>query len=462
MEIPEIFIDPYTGFGNKYNIVSKVAYLIGVNEKYTRDQGEGIENTVFKELEKEKPARIIRNLCTLRTQMIKNNSKIWPAVHYESKTLIGLKKYVSIDAMEELKNDGVNVYVSLDDPNGFSVNLNKNINNHINNCKRLFPDWINWEYLSDLFLVPNGNSTEGIKNAAAKYYENTGLYPFSMFINWDPEECGNILFSDKKFVSLLYKWHNDEFTDFNLVSDVSEQIKANIYSFIKDSDKCIFVVDCENSDPYNLCAAINGLDEDKIQKISKVVLFDDKNAAVAWKFLEKYMRIPVEYIMIERIKENKSLTDIQVAVRICKECLTNNVDSIVLVSSDSDYWGLIKELPDTNFLVMVEHDKCSPALKNKLNEKDITYCYIDDFYAEGGEEIKNAAINKEINEGLNIDLNINLRCLMTETLKKTRIKMTEDDITKFIEKKLKPNISLKYTKSGDIELNYESFIRNKK
>ena len=38
------------------------------------------------------------------------------------------------------------------------------------------------------------------------------------------------------------------------------------------SEKTVFVVDCENSDPYALCAAINNLDSDRLEKIEKIIL----------------------------------------------------------------------------------------------------------------------------------------------------------------------------------------------
>ena len=43
--------------------------------------------------------------------------------------------------------------------------------------------------------------------------------------------------------------------------------------------------------------------------------------------------------MIERIKQNKSLVDIKLTARACQEHYQKQVDSFVIVSSDSDYWG---------------------------------------------------------------------------------------------------------------------------
>ena len=113
-------------------------------------------------------------------------------------------------------------------------------------------------------------------------------------------------------------------------------------------------VDCENSDPYRLCATLKGLDADVTAKIQKIMLFDDVNTVNAWKILESHTKIPVEHIMTERVKRTKSLVDIELTAMTCMEHYKNNVDSFIIVSSDSDYWGLISSLPDARFLVMIE------------------------------------------------------------------------------------------------------------
>ena len=71
------------------------------------------------------------------------------------------------------------------------------------------------------------------------------------------------------------------------------------------------------------------------------------------------------------------------------------VDSFVIVSSDSDYWGLISSLPDARFLVMIEREKCGPDMKAALAESGIFYCYLDDFYSGNSEDIKKNALFKD-------------------------------------------------------------------
>ena len=45
------------------------------------------------------------------------------------------------------------------------------------------------------------------------------------------------------------RWHNDEFTEYNKVSDAGSYIKDSIYDFIDDSQKVVIVVDCEKFRP---------------------------------------------------------------------------------------------------------------------------------------------------------------------------------------------------------------------
>ena len=440
--------------GEQYDIISKVAYLLGMNKRIFENDHEPPKLEIFKKLDIDKRARIIRNLCLLRNQLEHNFLKVCQAIQQEGRSILGMPEYMSADAMKALSDDGIEIYNHLKEPTPFLTNINLNIKSRINNCRDLFPEWINWNYLSDIFIMPGGTTPEGQKKAAAFFYENINYYPYKQYMNWPAQDEGNILLNDKKFVTLLYRWNNDEFQNLSFVSDVSDRTKANIYTFIENSDKCVFIVDCENSDPYSLCAAIRNLEPERLEKIEKIILFDDIHAASAWELLKSYIDIPVEYIMIERLKDNKSLADVKVTARTCKEFYTNNVDSFVLVSSDSDYWGLMEELPDAKFLVMVEHDKCSFALKEALIKKDIFYCYIDSFYAGGAEDIKNDAIQKDLARTIRESLDLNLKELMNEVLGRTRIEMSDEEIISFIKRKIKNQLEIEVNEDWDVELKY--------
>ena len=435
-------------YGQQYDIISKVAYLIGVPKKIFENENEPPKIDIYNRLELEKKARIIRNLCSLRTQLERSFLKICQGIQREGRSIIGMPEFIASSTLQQLSEDGIDIYRNLKEPTLFLININQNIKSRINNCRDLFPDWLEWKYLSDIFIMPDGLSETGTKKAAEFYYANFMHYPYQQYINWPAEDEGNIIYCDGKFVPLLYSWNNDEFVDMSLVSDVSDRTKGNIYKFIEESSKCIFIVDCENSDPYRLCAAVKNLDAERLSKIEKIILFDDVHAASAWEMLSSYVKIPVEYILIERLKDNKSLADVKVAARTAKEFYSNDVDSFVLFSSDSDYWGLMEELPDANFLVMVEHEKCSYALKEALIQHGIFYCYIDDFYSGDGEGIKMEALQRELSRAVRASLDLNLYQLMNEVLDRTRIRMTKSDIESFINRKVKNNLKLEISGDG--------------
>ena len=197
------------------------------------------------------------------------------------------------------------------------------------------------------------------------------------------------------------------------------------------------MVDCENSDPYKLCATLKSLDYQYTSKISQIILFDDVHTATAWEILEQYTKLPVEHILIERVKENKSLVDITLTARASKEHYQNKVDSFIIVSSDSDYWGLISVLNEAQFLVMVEREKCGPDMKRALVESGIFYCYIDDFYSANSENIMMSALFKELYRYLDHAVQLNVNEMLDEALRATRINMSTAERRQFFEKHIK-------------------------
>ena len=85
----------------------------------------------------------------------------------------------------------------------------------------------------------------------------------------------------------------------------------------------------------------------------------------------------MEHIVIDRVTERKSLVDIVMTAGVCQNHFAEGIDSFILVSSDSDFWGLITSLPNAKFLVMYEYANCGKAIKAALEEHDIYYCSID-------------------------------------------------------------------------------------
>ena len=438
-----------------YDIVSKVAYLIGVPLRVFENEHEPPKLEIYQRLDKDKNARIIRHLCIIRTCIERGFAHINGKMRTEFKSILSMPEYVPKESLEQLTADGINFYKkSSTKLNHHIIEINRIISDRVNNCKSIFPVWLNWDYIRSMIVMPNGLTEEGTRAAAAKYFANLEYYPYKIYINWEPMANGNILYNDKKFVTLLYQWHNDYFADYNKVSDAGSFVKSSIYGFIEEADKVVVAVDCENSDPYRLCATLKSLDADVLSKIQKIMLFDDVHTVDAWRILESHTTIPVEHIMTERVKQTKSLVDIELTAMTCREHYRNLVDSFILLSSDSDYWGLISTLPDARFLVMVEREKCGPDMKAALANSGIFYCYLDDFYDGNSEGIKRSALFNAIYRHLDKSLQLNVNEMLESVLTETRIEMTQAEKRQFFEKYLrKMHLVMDEDGNVSIELN---------
>lgn len=362
-------------------IVSKMAYLTGVPERFFHDISENkLDEAVFEELDKDKNARIIRNLCMMRTAFMLNNTVIYNSIVHEMKGIDRIE-CLPQESIKSLRADGIDLARGNQMPNTIMVEINRHIQEKLGNCAKLFPEWLKFEYIKSMFIMPDGRNEKKIVISANKYYANRMSYPFGVYVNLDRNPDGNLYGNDYYFLKEIYSQHYDEFTDIYKVMDVSYAMKRSIYDFIEEAETdTIIVVDCENSDPYKLYATMQSLGErNLIERVNKIILYDDVHTSIAWGILESGINIPIQHEQVDRVKDTKSLVDMSLALGVSKEHYANGISSFILYSSDSDYYGLIRNLPDVRFLVMIEESKCSDILKETLEDKGILYCSIDDF-----------------------------------------------------------------------------------
>lgn len=451
--------------GNKYEVISTVAYLVGVPEKHFRNPVEPPDETRFDELETDKNARIIRNLCVLRTACIKNFGRIDREAYSKHRNITSMTEWVPQDAVMSLFNDGVDITtaksakkkgkgrgVILPPPSvtEFIATLNRQIADRMNNVRSLLPIWLNWDYIRDLFNMGTDSGT--IHTEKSTFYENMRFYPYQVYLHWAPSDVGNLFYNDSRFVTVVYEMHGDTFGDASRVKTVEPSVKNEIYSYIEGSEKIVMVVDCENSDAYRLCATLQDMNEDMVDKISKIVLCDDENFTPdAWRIFQEHVNIPVEHIFTERVNRAKSLVDIKFTAAVCREHYQSAVDSFIIVSSDSDYYGLIDSLPDARFLVMVEHEKVGAALKRTLNRDGIFYCYIDDFYSGSSLELETHTLVQGILKYLTPMVDFNAKALMKQVCMNSGIHMAEEEQRQFYDRYLK-NMKLVIAENGDVSI----------
>lgn len=386
-------------------IVTTMAFLIGVPEEKVTSENR-FDITEFEKLKTDDNAKIIRNLCKLRTQFLRNYKNIDDAKKFQMRPLESMSEYLDIDAIKYLRSQNIEVNITnAKSPTVYIAYINQYIVDNIEKIKPLIPDWIKFEYIKSLFLIPGGYAGHNGVNIRSDYKKIFDVifeigktyaaqrsdYPFQMYIHWPKmfrETDGNILYNDLKFLKLLYAANGDSFQAGRYVIDAKETTKENVYYFLNEAENVAIFVDCENVDPYAFASTILNLNNDELSKIKKIVLYDDVNTSTAWDYIADIINIPVEKKDIERILDNKSLVDITMTAGVCEEYYKYNVESIILASSDSDFWALIKQLPNARFLVLNEFRKTSNAIIDQLDKHHIQHCFMSDFAQDKVQQFK--------------------------------------------------------------------------
>lgn len=439
MDIPnniyeDIELDPIHYKSQMYEIVSKVAFLIGVKEHLFNDDQTHFDKNLYNEWIQNTNTRVVRNLCLVRSFLFMKYKAINNAIIYDMKNINVLDEYFHCDIVESLRKDGIELSHANWKINQYITDVCDKISYHINDCRSLFPIWINWEYIKELFIIPKIHDDRQIKSVWGYYVNNINNFPFKLFINVRGE-FGKMLLNDYKFITMLYGLHGEKFKDISKLKDASEEKKSSIYDFLEYGSSAAIVVDCENANIFKLYSVLQGLNHDYLRKIKKIILYNDSHTSSAWKLLNRFVDIKIEHNMVERIKENKSLVDMKLAVGTCREYYENHIESFILVSSDSDYWGLITEMPECRFLVAIEYDKASAAIVEAMKANNIAYCHIDDFCSNNLEQIETEALLLEIGNCLK-DISFDINKILSQALFSTNIMYNENEREQFIKRYL--------------------------
>jgi len=428
------------------DLVATVAYLIGVRDNIIEQCYEEECHETLEKLRNSVPANTVRYLCKIRTTLFYRFKKTDDEMRFNLKNLDKLEWYDK-DEIRQLEKWGINLIKTNYRAENYMTDLTRLISENIDNCSDLFYDWVNWSYIRELFCIPKYNKKGVIKQEFEKFMSKNDFYPFQMYIYWNPADHGSILYTDGKFLGILYRMHNDSFDDYTKYKDAHSETKNNIYDFVENSSKTMIAVDCENSDVYKLYRVLKNLDSESLAKIEKIVLYDDYHTTIGWDWLSKFTQIPVEHIEVERVTDRKSLVDIKMTAGVCSNYYEGNVDSFIIVSSDSDFWGLISSLPKANFLVMYEYEKCGFAIKNALSEHDIYYCSIDDFCSGNTEELKKAVLFSILEKYLPDILYLNGYELVKQIHDEARVEATEKELEIFYNRYIK-TLRLKVDNDG--------------
>ena len=177
-------------------IVTTIGYMIGV-KKNILEQCFGEEyHELLQTLYVNKETSIIRYLCKLRTTLMQKFKKTDDEMRFNLKNLNSMDFYDQ-DNIKQLEKWGFTIIQANCRSEKYMQEFTRLINENIDKCSQLFYDWLNWEYIRDLFFVPKYNKNGVMKAEFNKYMANIEHYPFQMYIHWQPAEVGSIIYSDR-------------------------------------------------------------------------------------------------------------------------------------------------------------------------------------------------------------------------------------------------------------------------
>lgn len=416
-------------------IVSCIAYLIGVKDIKLSQ----FDPIIVNDLKMSNGCNLIRTLCQFRTQLLRYYYEIERKLKENYGKISDIGRFIALyDTL--INNHGIDLNMYSTDVKEYIIQVNNLIDNNINSVKNQFPSTITnkvWQYIRELFIYPNEKFLEERK----LFIENIEFYPFGSYINWTPIKAGNILETDTKLLSILFSNKGKEY------SLSKEEALSEIESFINSRKHITICVDCENVDYSLFYSALLQFNENIINRIERILLFDSNDRKSGWNYYGESLPIKIERIECPRILNDKSTLDVKMSAYITAIHYRDGIDGFILVSSDSDYWGLIDTIGTTaKFFILGEKNNMSEKNINKLTNRGIPCFLLDEFdNNELRQIIKEEILIKEIKEQLyQIRFNVNFFLNMMQTQTKN---LSKND--KSIFKKIVCNIKISFDEDGN-------------
>lgn len=397
---------------NRY-YTALTAYLLGMElSKYDISFVDHFE--IPNEVENNDDAMILRNLCMLRNNFLNSYDVIDSFFTTTLRNIIEAPE-VNQNCVKYLEAANINLRIT----NATSADYIRHLSNLINEYARkvsnsdLLPKWAT-SVLRDCYcnIFTVSKRTSGM--TLSKTYERFRLkYPYQLFVGFNISEYQhNLLYRDSTLFTniqelsgiedvtsydrFLMTGNSDFESDDNKTrgtySVTREEASDSFSDFLSNSSKILIIVDCENTHVDTVVAVVNEVSRSNIKGNKyKIVLVDDERCPADWEIIKLFTNFEVEHIEMHRLKSQKSTVDMRLALIAQREVLKNNIDGVVLVSSDSDYFCLMESMQETDdfnsFFVIFEGDRVGEGYLSRLNKWGIgsmpaSYLDINDFVAE--------------------------------------------------------------------------------
>lgn len=168
-----------SGFRNySKEICVTIGYLMGVNKEFLTqiNDSKNIDEILAK-INKIESAKAIRHLNNLRSNIMLGFKNISRSIRINS------ANYKPIYKHEYLENDfkvlsklDINIITGRQDLNEYIKIINQEIMKRINDIKPLFPEWIEFKHIINMFNMP-----PSIDSEREKYQINQSFYPYKRY-----------------------------------------------------------------------------------------------------------------------------------------------------------------------------------------------------------------------------------------------------------------------------------------
>lgn len=418
MDNETINLSQYAG---ETSIVMLMNFLLGTPEPDIADMIV-LHDAEYQKLKQSKNARVVRNLCRVRNAIVLNWESVTDQMTNQRKSVYSVNEIPS-DAFDQLNKDGVFAAKSSHTKPEYTLkDVNNNIANRLGLCKSFFPETLEWEKIRNVFNMPGGLSHNGAYHGAEAFRRRYRSYPQEIYANIKDGASKRVFEDDLSFLATIY---DVEESTVDTQGGTIES-KRSLEAFLSASRRTIIIVDCENADPIRLCATINMISESAKKKIVKVLLIDDEHTSPAWELFSNFISIPTEREVVRRIVSDKSLVDIKLTTMACMEHYKNNIDSFVLSSSDSDYWGMISTMKTARFLLLLQEKKCSPHMQEAAERANIPISWVDTLTDSRATKLRDATLLQSVNDKLRT-LPVDIIGSIEQAIKESLLVLSEED-----------------------------------
>lgn len=412
----------------------KLQYLIGVPARYIDNYVALNKGVLIK----------IRALCNLRSTLIANFREI--NIQFSQGKSLG-----DIKATARLVEKCAQCGVSIENKYSLSRNiieLNQLIEDLIQPISLGFKP-LPAEWIQELFVMPNGDVIDGVRDAVRKYSNYKKFYPYQKYINWS-------FAGTKEEIRTKNIFQNDEIL-FDVLRERHRYKGFNVVDFAGMSGDAVVIIDCENVDAQRTYDALSSVK----YWAKKIVFVNGTYTNRLWDaIIQKYSEegIPIEHDNLPRIKDFRSLADLRIVAKTCEEFYHNNVQHFILVSSDSDIWALISSLPQAEIMLLTEKNHSGDALIETVTQHNIQHIFMDDF-THGSTELQDLAMHSAIISRLNTIRapEIDFNRLVKDAAHMLNLYLDNDSINMYIQWAIE-EATVEQTENSLNDLKYESFF----